>query len=120
MSDFDGKFSNLWMKRKINIAEYEYCENQLVRMHESKVTSTFIFAIIFLALAVTSTYFEEYIGTVLFFALASNFNSKSNHHMLFIEILQSQKLTAKLVNRNYMDDDSYLEEINKSEDDVNS
>lgn len=119
MSDFSGAFRELWMKRKINMAEYEYCEGQLIRMHNSKVTSTFILAIIFLALAIASTYFEQYIGTVIFLALASNFNSKSNHHMLFTEILQSQSLIAKLVNRNYMNDDEYLKEMERSEDNLN-
>jgi hypothetical protein len=42
MSKFSGAFRGLWRKRIINIAEYEYCENELIRMHESKVTRTFI------------------------------------------------------------------------------
>jgi len=119
MTNFSGPFRELWMKRKINIAEYEYCEKELIQLHNGKVTSTFIFAIVFLALAVASTYFEQYIGTVLFFALAANFNSKSNHHMLVTEVLQYQSLIAKLVNRNYMDEDGYLDELEKSEDRLN-
>ena len=73
----------------------------------------------FLALAIASTYFEQYVGTVLFLAIAANFNSKSNHHMLFTEILKSQSLVAKLVNRNYMNDEEYLKELEKSEDKLN-
>lgn len=119
MSDFSGAFRELWIKRKINIAEYEYCEGQLLRMHNSKVIRTFILAIVFLALAIASTFYEQYIGTVIFLALASNFNSKSNHHMLFTELLKSQSLIAKLVNRSYMDDDEYLKEMERSEDNLN-
>ena len=116
MNDLSGTFRELWVKRKINIAEYEYCESQLVKKHHSKVTSTFIFAIIFLVLAVISTYFEQYLGTVIFLAIAVNFNSKSNNHMLVAEILQSHSLIAKLVNRNYMDDEEYLKDLERSED----
>ena len=116
MTNFSGALRELWVKRNINIAEYEYCERELTRIHNGKVTSTFILAIIFLALAVTATYFEQYIGSVLFFALAVNFNSKSNQHMLVTEILQHQSLIAKLLNRNYMNEEICLDELEKSED----
>jgi len=116
MTNFSGPLRELWYDRSINIAEYEYCKRELIRIHNGKVTSTFILAIVFLALAVASTYLEQYIGTVLFFALAANFNSKSNHHMLATEILQYQSLIAKLVNRKYMNEDGYLNELEKSED----
>jgi hypothetical protein len=116
MTNFSDAFRGLWRKRGINIAEYECCEAELIRIHNGKVTSSFILAIVFLLLALTATYFEQYVGTVLFFALAINFNSKSNQHMLVAEILQYQSLIAKLVNRNYMNEDGYLDELEKTED----
>ena len=119
MSKFDGNFREIWLKRKINIVEYEFCHEQLTIAHNKKMLSSLFFAILFFGLAIWFTYEKTYIGTVVALALAANFNSKSNQHMLFTEVLSAQSLLAKLINRKYMDDDKYLDEIDKSEDNLN-
>lgn len=119
MSKLGINFAPIFLKRGINSAEYKYCINQWISLHNKKSISSLVLAVLFFVLAAYFTHTEIYVGSVISFALAINFNSKSNQHIFFTEILNSHYLLSKLINRNYMKDKHYVDELEKTEEKLN-
>lgn len=120
MSKLGKYFTSIWIKRDINTVEYKYCLDQWINLHNKKSINSLIAAIAFFVAAIYFTHTEIYVAAVVCFALAINFNSKSNQHIFFTEILNSQYLMSKLINRNYMKDNEYLNELEATEDELNT
>ena len=68
-------------------------------MHESKIIRYYIYTIVLFCGGLWAVYTQLYFLAVLLLALAANYNRQSSHHMLIDEVIELQRLSAKLINK---------------------
>jgi hypothetical protein len=101
MSDLSDEFKNIWLKQanSIDMQQYEYCLNEWKHQHEKKMIYTLILTIILFGLGLWALYESIYFVAVILLIFAANFNLKSNQHILVTELMDIQRLSAMLINK---------------------
>ena len=92
-------FKELMAKKNLNLEEYEFCLNEWKGVHESKIIRYYIYTIVLFCGGLWAVYTQLYFLAVLLLALAANYNRQSSHHMLIDEVIELQRLSAKLINK---------------------
>ena len=84
--------------KTLNIQQYDLCQAEWKAAHERKTLKSYVLAIVVFCAGLWAVWESAPFMAVLLIALAANFNRQSSHHVLFAELLESQRLLAMLVN----------------------
>ena len=93
-------FKELMSKKHLTLDEYELCVNEWKGAHESKMIRYYIYTIVLFIGGIWAVYEQIWFLAVLLLALAANYNRQSSHHMLIHEVIELQRLLAKLISSN--------------------
>jgi anti-sigma-K factor RskA len=84
--------------KALSIEQYDLCQREWKAAHEKKTLRNYWLAIAFFVAGLIAVLANVPFMAVLLIALAANFNRQSADHVLFAELLESQRLLAMLVN----------------------
>ena len=99
--NFSGDFRTLWGResRSLDMAEYDLCLKEWKSAHEKKSVINYLITILLFCAGLWATYVHSLFFAVLLLALAANFNRQSSHHALILEVMDTQRLLAMLINK---------------------
>ena len=89
--------------KTLDIQQYDYCLNEWKAAHEKKTMINYALAILLFVAGLWAVWENSLFMAVLLLALAANFNRQSSHHVLFAELMGSQRLLAMLLNKQAQD-----------------
>jgi hypothetical protein len=98
---FSSGFREIWSneKRSLDMTQYEQCLNEWRAAHEKKTVVNYVVTILLFLAGLWATYEHALFMAVLLLALAANFNRQSSHHALVVEVMDTQRLLAMLINK---------------------
>ena len=85
--------------KTLSIQEYDSCLSEWKAAHEKRTITNYLLAIVFFCAGLWAVWENTPVMAVLLLALAANFNRQSSHHVLFAEVMGSQRLLAMLINK---------------------
>ena len=100
MSLISPRFQEAWddETKVLDMNKYDRCLVDFQKAHTKQVIKKLAFAIVFFCAGLWAAAEKETVLSVLFLGLAFNWNNVSSHHALLIEIANSQRLLAMLIN----------------------
>lgn len=101
MAKWSSKFQELLNNesRTLDFQQFDYCLHEWKAAHERKTLTNYVLAILLFCVGLWAVWENSLFVAVLLLALAANFNRQSSHHVLFAELMGSQRLLAMLFNK---------------------
>jgi len=102
---WSAKFRELFSNESkiLDIRQYEFCLDEWKGVHDKKMITNYLITILLFCGGLWAVYEQAIFMAVLLLALAANFNRQSAHHILVSEIMDTQRLLAMLINKQYQD-----------------